>query len=55
MIAEHHRSLLRFAAKRWHGWRRILLIPAALFLALRAGLAMVARCFRRSGSVEPSR
>jgi hypothetical protein len=40
MLAEHHRSLLRFAAKRWRGPRRLLLVPAALFLAVRAGVAM---------------
>jgi N-acetylglucosaminyl-diphospho-decaprenol L-rhamnosyltransferase len=40
MIAEHHRSLLRFAAKRWHGARRLALPLAAAFLALRAALAM---------------
>ena len=50
MIVAHHRSLLRFAGKRWHGWRRILLVPAACFLALRAGLAMLVRAFARSGS-----
>ena len=27
MIVEHHRSLLRFASKRWHGPRRLLLVP----------------------------
>jgi N-acetylglucosaminyl-diphospho-decaprenol L-rhamnosyltransferase len=40
MIAEHHRSLLRFAAKRWSGWRKVLLVPAAVYLAIRTGLAM---------------
>jgi N-acetylglucosaminyl-diphospho-decaprenol L-rhamnosyltransferase len=40
MIVEHHRSLLRFAAKRWTGIRRIALVPAALFLAVRATLAV---------------
>jgi N-acetylglucosaminyl-diphospho-decaprenol L-rhamnosyltransferase len=38
MLVEHHRSLLRFAAKRWRGWRRVFLLPAACYLALRAGL-----------------
>ena len=38
MVLEHHRSLLRFASKRWRGWRRVLLVPAAGFLALRAGV-----------------
>ena len=43
MIVAHHRSLLRFAAKRWHGWRKVLVIPAAGFLALRAGFAVLVR------------
>jgi N-acetylglucosaminyl-diphospho-decaprenol L-rhamnosyltransferase len=47
MIAEHHRSLLRFAAKRWHGARRLALPLAAAFLALRAGLAMAEHALRR--------
>jgi N-acetylglucosaminyl-diphospho-decaprenol L-rhamnosyltransferase len=55
MIAEHHRSLLRFASKRWHGWRRILLVPAACFLAVRAGVAMVGRAVTRSGPPESTR
>ena len=40
MIAEHHRSLLRFAARRFTGPKRVLLPPAAAFLAARAALAM---------------
>jgi N-acetylglucosaminyl-diphospho-decaprenol L-rhamnosyltransferase len=40
MIREHHRSLLRFAATRWRGAQRLLLVPAAAFLALRAAVAM---------------
>jgi len=40
MILEHHRSLARFAAKRWHGVKRLLLVPAAAFLAVRAACAM---------------
>ena len=40
MIAEHHRSLLRFASSRWHGAKRALLVPAAGFLGVRAGVAM---------------
>jgi GT2 family glycosyltransferase len=40
MIAEHHRSLLRFAARRFIGPRQLLLPPAAAFLSLRALLAM---------------
>lgn len=41
MIAEHHRSLYRFAARRFAGPRRVLLPPTAGFLAFRAVLAMV--------------
>jgi N-acetylglucosaminyl-diphospho-decaprenol L-rhamnosyltransferase len=47
MIAEHHRSLFRFASKRWRGARRLALLPAAAFLALRAGLAMAEHALRR--------
>lgn len=43
MIAAHHRSLLRFASRRWQGWRRVLLVPATLFLALRAAVSALAR------------
>jgi N-acetylglucosaminyl-diphospho-decaprenol L-rhamnosyltransferase len=43
MIVAHHRSLLRFAARRWRGWRRVLLVPATLFLALRAAASALAR------------
>lgn len=46
MIAEHHRSLLRFASKRWRGWQRLLLVPAACYLAGRAGLAMLLHALR---------
>jgi len=42
MIVEHHRSIGRFAAKRWHGPRRVLLAPASAYLAVRAGVVMVA-------------
>lgn len=52
MIVEHHRSLLRFAAKRWRGWRRALLVPAACYLGLRAGLAILLRAVSRSGRGE---
>jgi len=38
MLFEHHRSLLRFAAKRWRGWRRVLIVPAAGYLAVRFAL-----------------
>jgi N-acetylglucosaminyl-diphospho-decaprenol L-rhamnosyltransferase len=40
MIAEHHRSLLRFASVRFTGRRRALLAPAAAFLTARGALAM---------------
>jgi GT2 family glycosyltransferase len=54
MIAEHHRSLLRFAAVRFTGPKRALLGPAAAFLAARGALAMAhhglaARSTRRAG------
>jgi len=43
MIVEHHRSVYRFSARRWRGARRLLLLPAACFLTLRAGVDMAAR------------
>jgi N-acetylglucosaminyl-diphospho-decaprenol L-rhamnosyltransferase len=43
MIVEHHRSAYRFLTRRWRGPRRLLLLPAAGFLALRAAVDMVAR------------
>jgi N-acetylglucosaminyl-diphospho-decaprenol L-rhamnosyltransferase len=43
MIVRHHRSAFRFAAKRWHGLQRLLLLPAAVLLCIRAGAAIVAR------------
>jgi N-acetylglucosaminyl-diphospho-decaprenol L-rhamnosyltransferase len=43
MIVRHHRSAYRFATKRWHGAQRLLLVPAALLLVVRAGVAIVAR------------
>ena len=46
MLAAHHRSLFRFAGKRWRGWRRIFLIPAAGYLTVRAGLTMAAAALR---------
>ncbi|HEY8217432.1 MAG TPA: glycosyltransferase family 2 protein [Acidimicrobiia bacterium] len=55
MIVAHHRSLLRFAAKRWRGWRRVMLLPAACFLGVRTVLAIGARAFARSGSDEATR
>ena len=47
MIAEHHRSLYRFASKRWRGVRRLALPFAAAFLVLRAGLSMADHALRR--------
>ena len=50
MIAEHHRSLLRFAAVRFTGPRRALLGPAAAFLAARGALAMAHHRFGFRGA-----
>jgi hypothetical protein len=47
MIAEHYRSLYRFASKRWRGVRRLALPFAAVFLAVRAALAMADHALRR--------
>jgi N-acetylglucosaminyl-diphospho-decaprenol L-rhamnosyltransferase len=47
MITEHHRSLYRFASKRWRGARRLALPLAAAFLAVRAALAMADHGLRR--------
>jgi N-acetylglucosaminyl-diphospho-decaprenol L-rhamnosyltransferase len=53
MIAEHHRSLLRFAAVRFTGPRRALLGPAAAFLAARGALAMAHhRLAARHGTIR---
>ncbi len=46
MIVEHHRSLLRFASKRWRGPRRLLLGPTAVFLAGRTALVMTVQAVR---------
>jgi N-acetylglucosaminyl-diphospho-decaprenol L-rhamnosyltransferase len=46
MIAEHHRSLWRFAARSTEGWRRALLPLVAMGIATRAGLACLARIVR---------
>jgi N-acetylglucosaminyl-diphospho-decaprenol L-rhamnosyltransferase len=52
MIVRHHRSAYRYAAKHWHGARRLLLGPAAVLLAVRAAFAVTARALRprRSGA-----
>jgi N-acetylglucosaminyl-diphospho-decaprenol L-rhamnosyltransferase len=47
MILEHHRSLLRFAARSSTGWRRALLPLVAVGLVVRAGLASLARLLGR--------
>ncbi len=54
MIVAHHRSLLRFAGKRWRGPKRLLLAPAALFLAARAGILMAGARLARLGSSRRS-
>jgi len=36
MIVEHHRSVFRFAERRWQGVDRWKLVPAAAFLTIRA-------------------
>jgi N-acetylglucosaminyl-diphospho-decaprenol L-rhamnosyltransferase len=46
MLLEHHRSLLRFAGTRWQGARRVLLVPAAGYLAVRAAVLMALRALR---------
>jgi N-acetylglucosaminyl-diphospho-decaprenol L-rhamnosyltransferase len=43
MIIEHHRSVYRFSARRWRGAQRLLLLPAACFLTVRAAVDMTAR------------
>jgi hypothetical protein len=56
MLVEHHRSALRFASRRFTGWRRILLPFAACFFAGRAVLAIAAHAARsRSGTAHTSR
>lgn len=52
MIAEHHRSLYRFATRRFTGRRRLLLPAAAGFLGARALLAMV---HHKAGALRPGR
>jgi len=55
MLVAHHRSLLRFAAKRWRGPRRLLLAPAAVYLGLRALGAVIHHRLRgRSGAAVSS-
>jgi N-acetylglucosaminyl-diphospho-decaprenol L-rhamnosyltransferase len=47
MILEHHRSLLRFAARSSSGWHRALLPLVAVGIAVRCGLAFTARALGR--------
>jgi predicted RND superfamily exporter protein len=47
MIAEHHRSLMRFAVRSTRGWRRVLLPLVALGISVRAALACLARATAR--------
>jgi len=54
MIVEHHRSLLRFAAERWHGVRRLVLVPAAIFLGVRATIEVGIRATTRAVRSRPS-
>jgi N-acetylglucosaminyl-diphospho-decaprenol L-rhamnosyltransferase len=51
MIVRHHRSAYRFAAKSWRGARRVLLVPAAVLLTVRAACAVVARALRTRAGV----
>jgi N-acetylglucosaminyl-diphospho-decaprenol L-rhamnosyltransferase len=43
MIAAHHRSVYRFAARSWHGVHRLLLVPLAGLLTVRAAVDMAVR------------
>jgi N-acetylglucosaminyl-diphospho-decaprenol L-rhamnosyltransferase len=47
MIAEHHRSVWRFASRRYRGWQRALLPPLAAVLALRCLAAMAQHTWGR--------
>jgi TRAP-type C4-dicarboxylate transport system permease small subunit len=40
MLVEHHRSALRFAARRSAGWRRVALPGVAVLLAVRLLVAV---------------
>lgn len=56
MIVRHHRSVYRFADKRWRGAQRALLVPAAAFLTLRAVIELLARALgARPGPPQVSR
>jgi N-acetylglucosaminyl-diphospho-decaprenol L-rhamnosyltransferase len=47
MIAEHHRSLMRFAVRSTQGWRRALLPLVAVGIGVRAALACLAQVQKR--------
>ncbi len=51
MIVEHHRSVYRFASRRWRGVRRLLLLPAAVFLCGRVAVEMAAQVLRTRSEV----
>jgi len=53
MVIEHHRSLQRFATKRWRGPKRLLLPFSAVYLVLRAGAAVVALRFSPDTPRQP--
>jgi len=55
MIAEHHRSLLRFASVRFTGPKGALLPPAAAFLTARGALAMAHHRFTSAKGAIRSR
>ena len=52
MIAEHHRSVWRFAVTRYRGVRRVLLVPLAPVLGVRCVAAMAPA---RAGGVRACR
>jgi N-acetylglucosaminyl-diphospho-decaprenol L-rhamnosyltransferase len=56
MLVEHHRSAWRFARRRFTGWRQVLLPFTAVYLALRAVLAVLTHWARgRAGAVTTTR
>jgi N-acetylglucosaminyl-diphospho-decaprenol L-rhamnosyltransferase len=46
MLVEHHRSAYRFTERRYEGPRRMLLPLAAVYLSVRAVVAIAAHAFR---------
>ena len=54
MIVRHHRSVYRYADKRWKGPKRLLLVPAALFLTARATIEVAVGPSGAAGSPEVS-